>query len=148
MNSHIQKALTWGSCVMLLMGGMTLESCGDKQSKQYTGVKIQLQMRDEQAPLNLSDVAEKVELVKLETDSNALIGQVDKMIAGDGVFYLVDKQLAATVLVYDEEGHFLRKIGEKGHASNEYINLTDVSVGDGNTPPTRSWKRQGKSPTT
>lgn len=127
--SFTAKCKALASCSLLLLCMATLGSCGDKQGKQDTGVKVHLQMRDEQAPLNLSDVAEKVELVRLETDSSALIGQVDKMIIHDGRLYILDKQRASTVFVYTEDGHFLHTIGEKGHAGNEYIELTDVCVG-------------------
>lgn len=122
------KNHTLASCILLALCAAVLSSCGGKQDKREMGVKIQLQMRDEQAPLNLSDVAEGVSLVKLESDSSALIGQIYKVIIRDGLLYLVDKQLDSTVFVYDEKGHFLHKIGEKGHAGNEYIELTDAYV--------------------
>lgn len=45
-----------------------------------------------------------------------------QMICNDDKIYILDEKNYHTIFVFDLDGHFLYKLGERGHAKNEYIN--------------------------
>ena len=48
--------------------------------------------------------------------------------SSDGKFIFSDYN--HQILVFDSHGHFLRKIGSRGKARNEYLNVEDIFWGD------------------
>lgn len=68
-----------------------------------------------------------IKIIKLETSSSNLIGQIDKLLWIEDKIIVVDKRKAKTIFVFDETGHYLNSIGRIGRAPDEYIGIDDVS---------------------
>lgn len=68
-----------------------------------------------------------IKIIKLETSSSNLIGQIDKLLWIKDKIIVVDKRKAKTIFVFDETGHYLNSIGRIGRAPDEYIGIDDVS---------------------
>lgn len=109
-----------------------MSACGDisPDNKDFTKVEINLDTKEN--IVKLSDIADTVTFIPLETKEESRLGSIDKLILENGNYIIVDKQLASAVFVFDQRGKFLQKIGRKGKAKNEYIELTDAAVDNDN----------------
>lgn len=78
--------------------------------------------------VKLEQIVNNCSFVKLETNSNCLIGSIDKLIFADSLIIIVDKTIAKTIYVFDSTGHFKNKVSRVGNASNEFLKLADIFV--------------------
>jgi hypothetical protein len=63
--------------------------------------------------------------IVLETNKESLIGTIDKLYLTDSLIIIFDgKQMC--IFVFDIQGKYIRRIGEKGNGPGEYIELNDV----------------------
>jgi hypothetical protein len=79
-----------------------------------------------QVPL-FSDIYDSISFVKLETRDDAFIGDINKIIAVDGKFIIMDADQAQSVLVFDDKGRFLNRIGRNGRGPQEYEYPSDIT---------------------
>lgn len=69
----------------------------------------------------------KVSFVRLETDDDCLIGYTNQIVCSDKYIYVLDRERANAIFCFDKEGHFIRKIGNKGEGPKEYIRLCNLA---------------------
>ena len=75
----------------------------------------------------LSEIAEKVDMIKLETTSNSLIQEIIYVeILND--HYFIYHGVYSEVLMFDLNGQFVKKVGQIGRGPGEYIALTGIAV--------------------
>jgi len=89
-------------------------------------IRINIDNMDYQSVLKYSDVFEQVSFVKLETLENSVIGRIDKIVATEDKFVILDASMAKTVLVFDHNGKFLNRIGTNGNGPQEYDSPSDI----------------------
>ncbi len=75
---------------------------------------------------DLSNFAEILSVIPLETTKECLIGEIDKILHVDGVYYIVDRRKAKGIFAFDEEGKFMTSIGYAGRGPGEYVEPTDI----------------------
>ncbi len=75
---------------------------------------------------DLSNFAEVVSIIPLETTNECLIGEIYKILHADGVYYTVDRFKEREIFAFDEEGKFISRIGNFGRAPGEYIVPCDI----------------------
>lgn len=105
-------------------------SCNRKvepnDSSLYTSIQLPLAQKEQ--IISLSEITDSIVYVPLETNDQCLIGSIDKLLVTDDHNYIVvDKDIAASVFLFDSNGSFIRKIGNRGEAKNEYLTLEDVT---------------------
>ena len=102
--------------------------------------------------LNLSEFAESIELIPLETTDDCLIGWMPEIIATEKYYYMIsavgyDFQ---KLYVFDKQGKFVRQISSRGQGGGEFIEVRDFDViGDsiikmGDVLAIRSFNLEGK----
>lgn len=86
-------------------------------------------------PHNLSEIAKDIDLIKLETTEECLIGKIyqtffvsDKIIIIDKDQQQSGKNYNGIVLVFNRDGKFLNKIGSRGKGPGEYSNINAATV--------------------
>lgn len=77
--------------------------------------------------VNFCDLVSDYEYIVLEQDSACLMSEVNQIIVAENNFYV----LANGVFCFKHDGKLLFKIVSRGHASNEFIDCTSMSVYDG-----------------
>lgn len=77
--------------------------------------------------VSVYDLFKKVELVPLETSENSLIKTVNKVIYYNRNYYVLDTS-RHLLLVFDEDGRYVKQVGATGQGPNEYIKLTDFYI--------------------
>ena len=80
--------------------------------------------------LNLSEFAESIELIPLETTDDCLIGWMPEVIATEKYYYMIsavgyDFQ---KLYVFDKQGKFVRQISSRGQGGDEFIEVRDFDV--------------------
>jgi hypothetical protein len=60
----------------------------------------------------------------LETNSDFIIGSINKIVKTNNLYYLLDKQ-TKTIFIYDKTGISVKKISNTGQGPNEYIYIED-----------------------
>lgn len=78
--------------------------------------------------VNLSSYFQRAEMIVLETSEECLIGNVNKITVLDDLILVMDSERSESVFVFDREGRFKHKIGERGMGPGEYINLWDATI--------------------
>ena len=78
----------------------------------------------------LTDIVEKIELIPLETNAEALFGDMSEMLLlGDS--YVLWDRMNARMARFDAAGRFLNTIGRAGNGPGEYIGIQSVQADDG-----------------
>lgn len=83
---------------------------------------------DEAEPMNTKDFVENQRYILLSIGEEALFRRVDKLVAANNHFYLFDHLNNSGVLVFDEVGIFVRKIGDFGEGPNQINGIKDFQV--------------------
>lgn len=126
--------------LLLLFGcnsGKEIPMCNSKLTK----IDIPLQQKDN--ILNFSDLVDSLTYIPLQTDSNCLIGSIDKLIVLEDRFLILDKEIACAVYSFDKKGNFINRIGNRGMGDKEYVSLTDIAF-DSSTNEICMWDGDGK----
>jgi hypothetical protein len=69
-----------------------------------------------------------IEIIPLENNSEALMGEIDNMQVCDNGFYIINRQEKYPLFHYKHDGSFGAKIGENGHSRAEYTTLWNFSA--------------------
>lgn len=72
------------------------------------------------------DVIDSVTIISLQS-CDTWIQRIDKVVEFDSKFYMMD-QKSRTLLIFSQEGTYLCRISNIGHATNEYIGISDFFI--------------------
>lgn len=120
-------------CPLILV---CLFSCTEKTQETGTSesnelnpesYNIQVDLDNSEKDKAFSDFIDEYELVRLETDSNALIGRIDKILVIKNHIWILDRTSARGVFKFDRSGKFITQIGGNGPGPGEYTTLTDFT---------------------
>lgn len=106
-----------------------LVGCTPKmQNSEYEVKHLSIPLRDCNNEIMMSTFVDSISYIPLETKDECLIGYIDKIIVTDKFYYIVDKTIANSVFCFSKSGKFVRKFGNRGVASGEYVRISDVCV--------------------
>lgn len=86
----------------------------------------------EHSSVNLSEYCSKIEYIPLRTDSNSLIDNMRLGLYEYGNNYSFIDFSMKECKVFDHKGNYLRKIGKRGRAGNEFNTIIDMKMNPGN----------------
>ena len=118
------------SCKMICIGMflfVLFASCSNKESgsKNLPFLNIEEGLKN-QKEMFLSDIADSIGYIKLETTPECLIGNGSAYIRNDKVFVHTIKP--ARVLVFNTKGKYLYKLDKQGQGPGEYTNLFQFTI--------------------
>lgn len=73
-------------------------------------------------------IVEKVDFFQLETNSESLIGKINKVLTTNEELLILDTQTTARVYIFDHTGKFIRNIAKEGNGPGEYSFLGDMDI--------------------
>ena len=80
---------------------------------------------------------DSIKLIKLETNDESLIGQINQLFIVNDTLFVVDYHKAKSIFVFDLNGNYLHKINHLGNGPGEYqninmahINRTHITISD------------------
>ena len=111
-------------CVFLLTVFL-LFSCDFSEKKNENVWNMSLSP----STLALNERIDSISFVVLDdSNSEALFKEIDKMLYVNERFYILDCMGTSSVLVFDNKGTFLFKVGNVGQGPGEYTRVTDFDV--------------------
>jgi hypothetical protein len=78
--------------------------------------------------INLDEIMDSMYYIRLETDTNALIGDIDKLLFCDDIIVVVERIKRQSILLFSRQGKFMCRLGVQGRGPGEYLNFTDVAI--------------------
>lgn len=116
------------SCVGILIVLLVLFSCSQKQEidKESMFPKGDY-MSVENEEVKLSSLFSEYRLVSLETNDSCLISGYlrNKILKHDSIYYVLSSN---TILCFDLDGHFVRRIAHVGSGPGEYSEIFDFDI--------------------
>ena len=99
-----------------------------KESEAKVEIAVDLNKSVEEFDLStmLAD-ASGHEIIRLETNGDCLIGSVERIFCREDKIFIYD-EMAQNVYCFNDDGSYNCKIGSRGRANNEYIEIFDVYV--------------------
>jgi len=98
-------------------------SCGSKDNSTIR--TIDLLSPGGQQVTNLSEIADDIQYIPLETHPDALMKFVGFLKEGNDKFYI---NTVLELLCFDKSGKFLYKLDQRGRGPNEYVYLSDYDI--------------------
>lgn len=77
---------------------------------------------------NPNNIKLDIDYIQLESNSECLIGEIDKIYWIDSLWVVFDKYKANSIFVYDNHGKFKNKIGRRGKGVGEFLYVSDICV--------------------
>ena len=79
-----------------------------------------------------SELFDSVFIVPLETKNSCFLGKIDKIEIFNNKIYVLDQEISCCLFVFDLNGKFLFKVGQKGRGPGEYQCVLDFSLNPSN----------------
>jgi len=122
---------------LLIFVMIVLCSCGRKTTNETSNtgsvIEIDLLSEPESSFKELSDFAENIEYIPLQTTERSLIGSFTlKLLNIDNRIYIQNSGLDGEILCFDINGKFLFKINGGGRGPAEYDLVTDFDISSDN----------------
>ena len=89
---------------------------------------ISIRPDDISKKVTYSSLIEDYYIVPLDTSTQALIANIDKLIIEDEKYFISDARGQGKILVFDKTGKFLYSIGSKGQSNAEYTMLGNFTI--------------------
>ena len=77
-------------------------------------------------PANLDTVFSSYDFIPLETNEKCIVGQITKILACKDCFCILDRD-NKNVFIFDNDGRFRCKLGEKGHGPREHVDAWNIA---------------------
>lgn len=127
---------TW-SYFILGLGVLVLFACGprddavrvEKHNGQELFVCDYFKVKDTPVTLKLSEMVEPLEIIKLENDTNAMIGYSKVYLSENYMLLRPDRK--SPVKLFTRQGKFLNDIGKIGRGPGEYTTVYDMQIDEG-----------------
>lgn len=87
----------------------------------------------EDSVIAYSGLFEDFSLIPLENKRECMLSKVRKIIVQNDNIYILEKGSKDAVFLFDKNGTFVKQIGQKGHANNEYIWIFDFTIKENGT---------------
>lgn len=110
--------------VNLLAMCFVFYSCQKKQVESDVQI-INIPIESIDASVSLSELADNVECIPLETNDTTILDRITRIIDKEGYLYVSDRH---SVYQFDYKGKLHAKISKKGSGPNDYKSITDFQL--------------------
>ena len=80
------------------------------------------------SPVKLSEIAENIKKIELETSDECLVGRIMQVLCVDDRIYVSDAQGGTRIHVFDLSGKFLFAINKRGQGPGEYLMINGITA--------------------
>ena len=123
---NIKKIINVAITVIIL-SACHLSNVDNSQSGDLPSVvDFTVEVDDVSEQIDISPLIENdVKIVKLETTDECLISDIRQVDYVNGLIYIADKA-SQTVLIFDESGKYVGRVGKRGEGPGEYLSLIHI----------------------
>ncbi|MDR2145536.1 MAG: 6-bladed beta-propeller [Tannerella sp.] len=79
--------------------------------------------------VNLSEIADSIKCIRLQTDSNDVLGRIREIVIRQKYIYAMDMS-QQMIFVFDKEGKFVAKLNKRGQGPDEYTVIGPFFIDD------------------
>ncbi|NLV62742.1 MAG: 6-bladed beta-propeller [Clostridiaceae bacterium] len=101
-------------------------SCNNRSHKENEYETISITPSNKQLPM--SQFIGQIEYIKLTTPKEMALGNIEKVIVHDDLFFVRHGSSNPSVSVFNSEGEFQYNIGKQGRGPGEYVALNDFNI--------------------
>jgi len=116
------KLLIYSSTILIIILGFTQQR--PNTQKGFFSINFEESIRNVKN-LKLSQVADNVEYIQLQTNEECLINPEARYFFDDSLIFVTNKD---HLLKFSNSGKFLKKIGKPGRGPGEIISIYDLSI--------------------
>lgn len=117
--------------LMTILCLFCLTGCNSVQIKQNEDVYIaDIDNAQKEEFVLQSSIYQKVNPIILESGEGSLIGTIDKIQVFDNFILVLDRRMSRSLFVFDNQGNFIRRIGNTGKGPGEYMRPGDFTIDD------------------
>jgi hypothetical protein len=117
--------------ISLIYFCFALASCADKANLEQNSLFTIKASFSKEMKLNLSDFAESIEFIPLETDDDCLIGKALKIRYFNNKYYIGSASMQMDrIFVFSENGKYLYQLYKRGLGPDEYTEIEDFDIID------------------
>ncbi len=113
------------SILFVAFAALVLAGCKDDSAMQTEEILVHPDSMEEKFPF--AEMFQYEKCIPLETNEKCQISEIYRVFPLDSVLVIWDRS-SEKVFVFNRNGKFLNKIGDKGHGNVEYVRLRDVLV--------------------
>jgi hypothetical protein len=77
--------------------------------------------------IGFQDIVNQYEMIRLETNDNCLLGDIQKLVVFDGCFYI----LSNNFFCFNGDGEFVYNISNRGNGPGEFVRINDFTINEG-----------------
>lgn len=110
---------------IFVLVGLLLASCTPKATEESHAILLD---DIKNVTLTPNDIFTDYKLVPLETRKECLIGDITKIEVYNGMYYILDRQNQKSILAFDGNGKYIKRIGKIGSGPEEYPQITDFTI--------------------
>jgi hypothetical protein len=114
------KKLNLSFLILFIVIGL---SCNENHKNELLTISFDKNISNEKV-IGLKEIAKEIEYVKLERNSECLLGSVNDLVASEKYFFVGSEE----VFQFLRNGRFVRKIGKKGRGPGEYTGVLDMAI--------------------
>jgi hypothetical protein len=116
------------SVIVLILGCTSSNIDSDK----FATINIEENI-DKGYIMNISDIAESIEYIPLETNDSSIVGDINKIWYSKGLFvFNTYKKSSGILSIYDNTGKYFNTVNRLGRGPDEYSSVYSVDVYDKN----------------
>lgn len=125
----------WVKRIVYCLYPVFLTFCSSPNNQNNVGsqsidrITINIDESQSQELFPINKVFKNPKYIQLETNSQCLISVIDKIIVHNNHFYILDRK-EKQILVFDNDGKYIQKVGTIGKGPGEYISLDDFCIED------------------
>lgn len=114
--------LAFITLVTLLLCNACLSPSNKQEMEAENVVSIDIKQA---TSLDFKEYFDTINYIPLETNDDALIGEITKLYYTENGFLIFDQKTMG-IFLFSTDGHFIRKIGRKGEGPDEYLFINDI----------------------
>ncbi|MDR1224725.1 MAG: 6-bladed beta-propeller [Tannerella sp.] len=113
---------------IIAFAGILFYSCGRKTAGSNVET-ISINPHEAAEYVNLSEIADSIKCIKLQSDPDDIMGRVLEIIIKKKYIYAWDAS-QKIIFVFDKEGKLVSKLDKKGQGPGEYLHISNFFVDD------------------
>jgi hypothetical protein len=102
-------------------------SCVKQTTETASSEVININPYESEDSVNLSEIADSIRCIRLQTDSNNIMGKVREIIIMKKYIYAIDVS-QQSIFVFDKTGKYVSKLNKRGDGPDEYVFMGPVFI--------------------
>lgn len=115
--------------IAILLFSVIIWGCNSRTELKDANTIIEIDPTAARERINISEFADSVKYIKLQTDQNCIIGDIAQLIIKKRYIYVCDVS-QMIIFVFDKNGDYVAKLDKRGKGPEEYSGFAGLFVDD------------------